>query len=269
MLAVALALCSSGAGAASIERNPDDPASVEMLQTLLPLYENLSRTGQFALGQGTIGWVAGRPNPDLATDDVCGCHYLSSGRVINPDQCSPIGAAGSEDLARIGIIRMVGYDRLRRAAIPGEGSELQRLNALSRGERFQAELKINQMLRDPHLAILAPLPVADRVRHLEIGKVAGDAPTWPRCGIRVNERSFSPPPQLNGFAARALLYAATRYNIAVNYPLGQLKRVSDQFPPSQWELDRNTLIVRYYRVYGPNPFIAARSTPDPSPPRAR
>lgn len=259
VVALALALVSPlGAPAAEpLERNSDDPESVDILKSLLPLYAQLSRAGRFSLGQVSVGWVEGRPNPDLATDDVCGCHYLPSGRVINPDQCSPIGATGSEDLARVGLIRIVGFDRLRRAVIPGEGSEQSRLNALSRAERFRVENQLRVMLKDPHLAILAPLPVADRVRHLEIGKVAETAPTWPHCAIRVNDRSFSPPPQLNGFVARAMLYAAARYGVSVEFPLGQLKRVSDQYPPSQWEIERDALLSKFYRTYGSNPYLIA------------
>ncbi len=254
--ATALLLGVSGASSADvIERNSDDPDSVEILHALLPVYAQLSRSGRFALGKVSVGWSEGRPNPDLATDDVCGCHYLPSGRVINPDQCAPIGATGSADLARIGVVRVVGYDRLRRAVIRGEGSEQSRLNALSRHERFRVEVRLKTILRDPHLAILAPLPVADRVRHMEIGKVASEVRPWPHCAIRLSERSFTPPPQLNGFVARAMLYAAIRYGVPLDYTLGQLKRVSDQFPPSAWEIERDGLIRKYMGTYGSNGFL--------------
>lgn len=255
ILAFGIATSASAVDMHGIQRNSDDPDSVDIIKTLIPVYEQLSKAGRFSIGQVSVGWVAGRPNPELATDDICGCHYLSSGRVINPDQCSPIGATGSEDLARIGVIRVVGYDRLRRATIPGEGSEQSRMNSLSGVERARVEMRLKTILGDPHLAIFSPLPVSDRVRHLEIGKVTGDSKIWEHCSIRMNDRSFSPPPQLNGFVARAMLYAATKYNVTVDFPLGQLKRLSDQFPPSQWEIDRNALILKTVRIYGLNPHI--------------
>jgi endonuclease I len=70
---------------------------------------------------------------------------------------------------------------------------------------------------------------------------------------------------LNGFIARALLYAAQTYKVDVGYPLGTLMKVSADNPASPWEMARNILINRYQRPYKLNPFI---TVPDGLPKRA-
>ena len=254
--AAALALAGSWSPPAlAIDRNSDDPESVDVLSTLVPVYTQLAKLGLYARPGADAGWINGKPNYDLVTDDVCGCHYLQDGHVINPDQCAPIGASGSEDLARVGIVRVLVYERLRAGILPGTGSEAARLKALSPVNRSRAEANLRAILRDPHLAFLSPLPVADRTRHLDIGRVEQERARWPGCAIRIGERGFTPPPALNGFVARAMLYAAERYAITVDYTLGELKRLSDADPPSRWELERDILIAKIARTYGVNPFI--------------
>ncbi len=247
-------LLASSAEAKDPVRNSDDPESIDLLNVFLPLYAQLAREGLFPI-TSREGWVEGRPNRDLATDDVCGCHYVSDGRVVNPDQCSPIGIAGSEDLARAGVVRVLTYERLRRAVVPGTGSELARLRAMSPADRFKAESALRQILRDPHLAVLAPLPVADRTRHLDVGRVTEDRAKWKGCDIRIGDKTFTPPRALTGFVARAMLYAAQRYGVVVDYTLGELKRISDNDPPSAWERQRDIGIARIVRPIGNNPMI--------------
>jgi hypothetical protein len=258
-LAIILAL-GCGTGASPAGRNSDDPESVEILSVLLPVYGQLAREG-LSPASSPEGWVEGRPNRDLATDDVCGCHYVPDGRVVNPDQCAPIGIAGSEDLARAGVVRVITYERLRRAAVPGTGSEIARLKAMGVSERFKAETTLRQILRDPHLAIVAPLPVSDRTRYLDIGSVGVERARWKGCDVSIGDKAFTPPRALTGFIARAMLYAAQRYGVVVDYTLGELKRISDGDPPSAWERQRNLGIARTLRQVGGNPVIEASVRP--------
>lgn len=236
-----------------------DPEGAKLAASLVPIYESLAHHRLFALPQGSAPEY-GRPITDLTRDDVCGCYFADDGGAVNAEQCEPIKKSGSERHAKLGILRIVDYDRLRRSALPNpeahkEMAVTSALGMVERNKRLELQTAMRVAVSDPHLVLLAPSPVAERVMGSSIGKVEGGRRPWDTCDMVLGDHTFVPPAALNGFIARALLYAAQTYKVDVGYPLGTLMKVSADNPATPWEMARNILINRYQRPYKLNPFI--------------
>ncbi|MPR05638.1 hypothetical protein [Microvirga tunisiensis] len=235
-----------------------EAAARDMSNALLTIYGRLASEGLTTSRDGAVPVAK-----DGARDDICGCRFGPDGRAIHPELCEPIDRSGSEDLARSGIVRVITREQLgatRQCFKEGSPRCVMGRNLKYVGLRCcsDSDTEFRAMERDPHLVLLAPLPVADRLSRLQIGNVENPKQPWQACEVAVDQEHFAPPARLNGFIARAMLYAADRYKVQVEYPLGTLKRVSDQNPPEAWEMRRNELIAeisRSYRVVGPNRFI--------------
>lgn len=236
-----------------------DPEGAKLAIALVPLYESLAHHRLFAQPQGNVSEF-GRPITDLTRDDVCGCYFADDGGAVNAEQCEPIKKSQSERHAKLGIVRIVDYDRLRRSAFPNPDAHKEMavtsvLGMVERNKRLELQNAMRLAVSDPHLVLLAPSPVADRVMGSTVGKVDGGRRPWETCDLVIGDHTFVPPAALNGFVARALLYAAQTYKVDVGYPLGTLMKVSADNPASPWEMARNILINRYQRPYKLNPFI--------------
>ena len=236
-----------------------DPEGAKLAIALVPLYESLAHHRLFAQPQENVPEF-GRPITDLTRDDVCGCYFSDDGRAVNAEQCEPIKKSQSERHAKLGIVRIVDYDRLRRSAFPNPEAHKEMavtsvLGMVDRNKRLELQNAMRLAVSDPHLVLLAPSPVADRVMGSSIGKGEGGRKPWETCDLVIGDHTFVPPAALNGFVARALLYAAQTYKVDVGYPLGTLMKVSTDNPATPWEMARNILINRYQRAYKLNPFI--------------
>lgn len=236
-----------------------DPEGTKLAQSLIPLYESLAHHRLFAT-PAAANSEFGRPITDLTRDDVCGCYFSDDGLAVNAEQCEPIKKSDSERHAKIGIIRIVDYDKLRRSVFPNPDAHREMavtsvLGMVDRNKRIELQTAMRTAVSDPHLVLLAPSPVADRLMGSTISKVEEGRRPWETCDLVVGDHSFVPPAGLNGFVARALLYAAQTYKVDVGYPLGTLMKVSSDNPASPWEMARNILINRYQRGYKLNPFI--------------
>lgn len=246
-----------------------DPEGSKLALSLIPLYESLAHHRLFAMPSGTESDF-GRPITDLTRDDVCGCYFSDDGLAVNAEQCEPIKKAESERQAKLGIIRIVDYDRLRRSAFPNPDAHKEMavtsvLGMVDRNKRLELQTAMRVAVSDPHLVLLAPSPVADRMMGSSVSKVENGRRPWETCDLVVGDHAFVPPAGLNGFVARALLYAAQTYKVDVGFPLGTLAKVSADNPAKPWEMARNILINRYLRPYKLNPFIPS---PDGLPKRA-
>lgn len=244
-----------------------DPEGEEMAIKLMPMYEILSNRRLYALpGTGTRDRDGEQIN-DLTRDDVCGCVYANGGAVVRAQHCEPVMKADNDAMARLGVVRVIDYDTMRRALLPDrqafrEMSVTSALGQINRSERFRLERDIDLALKDPHLLLLAPLPVAYRLMGLEVIRPEPEKRLWDQCDIVVGDNGFAPPSALSGFVARAMLYGAKKYKITVNYPLGALERISAADPPGSWELARNGLIGRNLPQYGYNQYIAVPEKAD-------
>lgn len=236
-----------------------DPEGAKLATSLVSIYESLAHHRIFAIPQSDAPEF-GRPITDLTRDDVCGCYYADGGGAVNAEQCEPIKKSDSERHARVGIVRVVDYDKLRRSAFPNPDAHKEMavtsvLGLMDRNKRIELQTAMRLAVSDPHLVLLAPSPVAERLMGSSVGNVQNGRRPWETCDITVGDHSFVPPASLNGFVARAMLYAAQTYKVDVGYPLGTLMKVSADNPATPWEMARNILINRYFRSYKLNPFI--------------
>ncbi|PZR95216.1 MAG: hypothetical protein DI537_05370 [Stutzerimonas stutzeri] len=259
-VSIALQLApTSGSNAQMVQDALNDPEGSKLAVALVPIYESLAHHRLFAQPSPASSEF-GRPITDLTRDDVCGCYFADDGGAVNAEQCEPIKKSGSERQARLGIVRIVDYDRLRRSAFPNpeahkEMAVTSALGLVDRNKRLELQNAMRVAVSDPHLVLLAPSPVAERVMGLTIAKVENGRRPWEACDLTVGDNAFVPPAVLNGFVARALLYAAKTYKVDVGYPLGTLVKVSTENPATPWEMARNILIQRYHRPYKLNPYI--------------
>lgn len=260
MLVLSMEFATAGRAHAQMTHDAlSDPEGGKLAIALISIYESLAHHRIFALPQAATPEF-GRPVTDLARDDVCGCYYSEGGGAVNAEQCEPIKKADSERHARAGIIRIVDYDKLRRSAFPNPDAHREMavtsvLGLMDRNKRLELQTAMRLAVSDPHLVLLAPSPVSERLMGSGVGKVEDGRRPWEACDIVVGDHSFVPPVALNGFVARAMLYAAQTYKVDVGYPLGTLQKVSADNPAAPWEIARNILINRYFRPYKLNPFI--------------
>lgn len=249
----------ASAGAQMRQDVMSDPEGDATALRLMPLYEVLAHNRIFSLPERRASGE-GRPITDLTRDDVCGCYYAEGGVGVNAEQCEPVRKTLNENLARIGVVRVIDYDTMRRTLLPNadavrEMSVTSALGKLDRAERNRLQRRMREALADPHLMILAPLPVAHRLMGMRVSSPQDGKQPWETCDVTVGDGVFSPPKVLDGFFARGMLYAARKYGVDVGYPLGTLEKVSAANPPSAWEIGRNVLIARYLAPYGANPLI--------------
>ncbi|WP_162820606.1 hypothetical protein [Microvirga calopogonii] len=161
-------------------------------------------------------------------DMACGCQIDSrQGRVGRPLDCKPVIEAASEDASLLKALRIVGEEDLA-ATMPcfKQGISACRKDSLYRSA-----------LADPHLVVVVPAPVADALDGYKLGPV--EEPSAPVVGCDVvidrTKGTYALDQRWHGFVARALMYASEHYKVRTRLLPGELKRISDQHPPSPQE----------------------------------
>lgn len=228
---------------------PDRQASTLATRMLLRVYSDMA---------------GGRTSVGIA-DDLCGCRFDGDGNVLQPNACEPIERQGREDLAGADVVRVVPLSGIAESlACFREGDGI----CVDSGMRYggveccrRSSGEYWRRAADPHLLLLAPMPVAREARELRVAREVATRQPWAACEVAFGDRTIALPARLSGFVARALLYAAWRYQVSVGFPTGLLRRLSAAYPPSGWEIERNESIDAV-TGYGRNPYIAAPPAED-------
>lgn len=96
---------------------------------------------------------------------------------------------------------------------------------------------------------------ADRSNY-RFGMIEGEPRAYGRCDFEVDfkRRVAEPPEQARGMIARAYLYMHEKYQLSMSKSQQQLMTAwNRQYPPTAWELERDSRIARIMGTH--NPFV--------------
>ncbi|WP_262298166.1 hypothetical protein [Microvirga sesbaniae] len=161
-------------------------------------------------------------------DMACGCQIDSrQGRVGQPLECRPVIEAATEDAAILKVVRIVGEEELA-ATMP---CFKQGISACRKDPAYRSALA------DPHLVFVVPAPVADALDGFKLGPIEKPVSAVAGCDVVVDREkgTYALDQRWHGFVARALMYASEHYKVRTRLLPGELKRISEQHPPTPQE----------------------------------
>lgn len=179
----------------------------------------------------------------LPRDPACGCPYTGNGHLADPTHCDAMRGDVNESDARVVAVPVVDPRAVaaplacfRRGHCQIDGVEFGGITCCSRDERGYLSA-----MRDPHLYILAPLPLSKQIEGMVPGRAAEGSPRV--CGFAIDRAAgvFSLPSSLNGVTARAWLYAAQHYGTRPPWAIATLVDISSTSPASRFEVARERL----------------------------
>lgn len=170
-------------------------------------------------------------------DSFCGCGFDRTGRLTQPTSCAAMRGIDDENMGVVDVVRLVDPEAIaRHLACFREGSNRcvrdgLRIGGVSCCE--MADRDFASSLKDPSLYMLAPKPLADRLRGLVPGRATAGSPEL--CGVAIDESRgvFSAPARLNGALARAALVASERYGAELPLPAVDLQSLAHSIPPTR------------------------------------
>jgi endonuclease I len=161
-------------------------------------------------------------------DMACGCQIdARQGRVGQPFECRPVIEAATEDASVLKAVRIVGEEELAATMACFK----QGISACRKDPAYRSALA------DPHLVFVVPAPVADALDGYKLGPIEKPVAPVAGCDVVVDrgKGTYALDQRWHGFVARALMYASEHYNVRTRLLPGELKRISEQHPPTPQE----------------------------------
>lgn len=207
--------------------------------------------------------MASRTDDPTLVDPVCGCRFDKSGRLLQPTTCAAMRGIDDEEAARVDVFSLIDVGIVaRNLACFREGNRV----CVRDGMRFggvtccdMSDKDFVSSRNDPSLYVLAPKPLAERLRNLVPGRASTGSPEV--CGIAIDaERGvYSAPAHMNGMLARAALVAGERYGAELPMPSLDLIALAHSVAPTRGEVavermvrfryaTANALMNRYLRL---------------------
>ncbi|MBY0360663.1 MAG: hypothetical protein K2X45_02050 [Phreatobacter sp.] len=211
---------------------------------------NLVTTMLLAIGAQEA--VPGTQTGPGMVDAFCGCSFDRGGRLTQPTVCAAMRGIDDEAQARMDHVRLVDVEAIaRNLACFREGSNRCVRDGLRLGGVRCCEMSDKDFvsaLKDPALYLLAPKPLADRLRGLVPGRASPGSPEMCGVAIDADRGVYSVPPRLNGALARAALLSSERYGAELPLPVIDLMALAQATPPTRGEIAIERLVRSRYGV---------------------